>query len=50
MKILDTLKKLQRLMEALVQLVPTIIELVQDFADDGKRNYSNSKGPSRPTS
>ena len=48
MKILDTLRKLQKLMEALTTLVPTIIELIQDFADDGKRNYSTSKGPSKP--
>lgn len=48
MKILDTLRKLQKLMEALVTLVPTIIELVQDFADDGKRNYSNNKASNKP--
>lgn len=37
---LDTLNKLQRILNALVKLLPVIIEVLKDIADDGKLNKS----------
>ena len=41
MKILDVLKKLARLVDALTKLIPLLIEILEDLADDGVRNRSN---------
>lgn len=37
---LDTLRKLQKILNALVKLLPSIIEVLEDLADDGKLNKS----------
>lgn len=46
MKILDVLKKLARLADALTKLVPLLIEILEDLADDGVRNRSNANSKS----
>lgn len=40
---LDLLKKVLRLLPSLLKILNTIVEVLEDFADDGKRNHSNSK-------
>ena len=42
----DLLKKLFIIVTALVKLIPTLLDIIEDFADDGKRNKSNSKSSS----
>lgn len=37
---LDSLHKLQRILRAIMKLLPAIIEVLQDLADDGKLNKS----------
>ena len=37
----DTLRKLLKVLNAIVKLLPTIIEVLADLADDGKINKSN---------
>ncbi len=39
----NTLIKLKKIVEVLYKLLPVLIELLEDFADDGKINKSNSK-------
>lgn len=41
----ETLKKLQRIINVLYKLVPVLINLIEDFADDGKVNKSNTEKP-----
>ena len=43
MRLIETLKKIGRLVEALTKLIPTIIDILEDLGDDGKRNLSNRK-------
>ena len=38
----NALQKLLKIIQALVKLLPTIIDVLQDLADDGERNGSNS--------
>lgn len=38
----NALQKLLKIIQALVKLLPTIIDVLQDLADDGKRNGSTS--------
>lgn len=35
-----TLKKLQKVIAAVLKLIPVLIEVLQDLADDGKLNNS----------
>lgn len=37
----DTLKKLNKVINVLYKLIPVLINLIEDFADDGKVNKSN---------
>ena len=37
----NALQKLLKIIQALVKLLPTIIDVLQDLADDGERNGSN---------
>lgn len=43
MRLRETLRKLQRIVNVLYKLIPTLLDLIEDFADDGKRNNSNKK-------
>ena len=43
MKLKQTLLKLNKIVNVLYKLIPTLIDLIEDFADDGKRNRSNKK-------
>lgn len=40
---IDVLKKVLKIITALMKLLPTIIDVLQDIADDGERNGSNSR-------
>lgn len=40
---LDALRRVYKLLQALVKLIPTIIEVLEDLADDGKLNKSTGK-------
>ena len=42
---IDALKKLLKIITALMKLLPSVIDVLQDLADDGKRNGSTG-GPS----
>ena len=46
---LETVKRLLKLLKAVVRILPVVLEVMQDFADDGKRNHSTS-GASRQSS
>ena len=39
---LELLRKIERLVQALSKLIPVFIDVLNDFSDDGKRNFSNS--------
>ena len=39
----DTLLKLKKVVNVLYKLLPILIDLLEDFADDGKVNKSNRK-------
>ena len=39
----EFLKKLLKIIGALMKLLPTIIDVLQDIADDGERNGSNRR-------
>lgn len=43
MKLIELLRKVGRLVDALTRLIPTLIEILEDLGDDGKRNNSNKK-------
>jgi uncharacterized spore protein YtfJ len=47
---IETLKRFSKILQALIKLVPVIIDVMSDFADDGKRNNSNAKQDSKPDS
>lgn len=40
---IHTLRKLQKIVGALLKLIPVLIEVLEDLADDGKLNKSNTK-------
>lgn len=40
---IDQLRKVYRLLQALAKLLPAIIEVLEDLADDGKLNKSTGK-------
>ena len=44
------LKRIMKLLAALMKLLPVLIDIVEDFADDGERNHSTGKpaGKSSP--
>lgn len=37
----ESLQRVYKILEALVRLIPTVLEILEDLADDGKRNNSN---------
>jgi hypothetical protein len=39
----DLLSKINKIVNALSTLIPTLLEVLEDFADDGKRNHSNKR-------
>lgn len=41
MKKINFLKKLYKIFNALLKLIPTLIDVIEDFSDDGKLNKSN---------
>lgn len=50
----DRLRQLLKVLNALVRLVPVLIDILQDLGDDGKRNHStggaaNVRGDGSPT-
>ena len=46
---IDALKKLLKIITALMKLLPSVIDVLQDLADDGQRNGSNSGARSEPS-
>lgn len=38
---IQTLKKIEKLISSLVNFIPAVIQLLEDLADDGKLNRSN---------
>jgi len=47
MKKVNILKKLYKIFNALLKLIPTLIEIIEDYKDDGKLNKSNKKVESK---
>lgn len=45
---IEALRRFAKILTALTKLIPVIIDVLQDFADDGKRNNSNIKQGSKP--
>lgn len=43
MKKISLLKKLYKIFNSLLKLIPVLIEIVEDYSDDGKLNKSNKK-------
>ena len=43
MKLKEILQKLLRLVTVLLKLIPVLIEVLEDFGDDGRLNKSNKK-------
>lgn len=41
---LEILKRILRLLPSLLKILNTIVEVLEDFADDGKRNHSTTSG------
>jgi|SaaInl7_100m_RNA_FD_contig_21_62855_length_1037_multi_6_in_0_out_0_1 hypothetical protein len=41
----QALRKFLKVLSAIIKIIPVIIEILADFADDGKRNNSNTKPP-----
>ena len=39
----ELLQKIGRIVEALSRLIPTLLEILEDLSDDGKRNHSNKR-------
>jgi len=42
------LHNLYKIAKVLNKLVPTLLDILEDFGDDGQRNYSNSRSNERP--
>lgn len=40
---IEGLKRIHKLLQAVMKLIPVIIEVLGDLADDGKLNESNKK-------
>lgn len=40
---IETLRKIRKLIEALVSFIPAVIQLLEDLADDGSINGSNQR-------
>lgn len=49
MKIKNLLLKLYKLVQALTKLIPTLLEVIEDFSDDGKLNKSHKKNDKTTT-
>lgn len=41
---IDALKRFAKILRAISKIIPVIIDILADFADDGKRNNSNISG------
>lgn len=39
---IQTLRKLHKVISAVLKLIPVLIEVLEDLADDGKLNQSNT--------
>ena len=42
-RIKELLNRILRIVDGLAKLIPTLLDVLEDLADDGKRNRSNSK-------
>lgn len=40
---IQSLKRIHKVLSALLKLIPVLIEVMADFADDGEINQSNKK-------
>lgn len=38
---IDAIRRVQKILSAIMKLLPVLIEVIEDFADDGKLNKSN---------
>jgi len=38
---IDAIRRVQKIVAAISKLLPVLIEVIEDFADDGKLNKSN---------
>ena len=38
---IDAIRRIQRIVGAIAKLLPVLIDVIEDFADDGKINKSN---------
>jgi hypothetical protein len=47
MKKIGMLKKLYKIFNSLLKLIPVLIEIIEDYRDDGKLNKSNKKVESK---
>jgi hypothetical protein len=47
MKKIGLLKKLYKIFNSLLKLIPVLIEIIEDYRDDGKLNKSNKKVESK---
>lgn len=46
---MELLKKLLRFLPAIHKILQTLVDVFEDLADDGARNYSNSKKGGKTT-
>ena len=44
---IQSVKRLLKLLQAVVKILPVVLEVLNDLADDGKRNNSNAKPASK---
>ena len=42
-RIKELLNRILRVVDGLAKLIPTLLDILEDLADDGKRNNSNRK-------
>lgn len=40
---IDLLKKVLKFLPSIIKIIRTLIEVIEDVADDGKRNHSTGK-------
>ena len=36
------IKSLMKVLQAIIKVLPVVLEVIEDLSDDGKRNHSNS--------
>lgn len=43
---IDLLKKVLKFLPSVIKIIQTLVEVIEDVADDGKRNHSTGKAGS----